>query len=126
MGLDIVLYEKTAIDGFRAGSYSGFGLFRSVLAESVGIVLNDKDGFGGSIEWTESDTYQELLNHSDCEGILPSWDCEELLEDFTPENRTRFENTLKDNGDEYLLEKWDLWKNIIEKCVEIEGEIAFG
>lgn len=135
MGLDITLYEMVPIESFRAGSYSGFGEFRRLLALSVGIDLDNQAGFGGKQkEWTKEETYYELLNHSDCEDDLAHWECEQLIDDFTPENREAFSKTLdgeasSSTGDElveaiqmaeYYLGKWDKWKEVIEKCAESE------
>jgi hypothetical protein len=126
MGLDITLYEFTSLVEFRAGSYSGFGEFRELLAKSAGMVLDDFHGFGGKTEWTHEETYYELLNHSDCDWDLRHYECVELIKDFTPENREVFSKTLKDEFPkdederlvEYYLGKWDKWKEVIGLCAE--------
>lgn len=86
------------------------------------MVLEDQTGFGGGRKWTGEETYYELLNHSDCEGSLIHGECEQLVEDFTPENREAFSNTVIDNGESPVyLDKWDKWEEVIEKCAESEN-----
>jgi len=137
MGLDLTLYEPRQdvfgrpikdepIEDFHPGSYSGFGDFRKYLALSVGIVLGDMFGFGGATEWDSVDPYVELLDHSDCDGDIGWYAFEELLKDFTPENRELFIKTVGSDGDaEYYLRKWDMWKHIAERCIEVKGIVRF-
>jgi len=77
MGLDIS-------PGGAHWSYSGFHVFRKNLAAEEGFVLDEMVGFGGSRSWdTVSTTLEDLLNHSDCEGYLDGWQCEEMVERLT-------------------------------------------
>jgi len=67
---------------YRASwSYGGFNRFRHRLAAEEGINLDAMQGFGGEGKWETSNgdpitPLAPLLNHSDCDGILESWDCE--------------------------------------------------
>lgn len=80
MGLDISFARTEYEYGFRAGSYSGFGTFRDILAAEEDIILNDMWGFGGGTSWSEVDTSLEpLLNHSDCDGELYAYQAEQML-----------------------------------------------
>jgi hypothetical protein len=127
MGLDISLWESVK-GGFRAGSYSGFGNWRTKLAESVGIYLNQMQGFTeNGTKWSGHEPFYELLYHSDCDGVLWWDECENLLEDFGL-YRDKFIKYLSDEGitELYYLEKYDSWFQIIKKCVEIEGMLRFG
>ena len=123
MGLDISLYES--VDGFRAGSYSGFGQFRELLASSANIVLDNMVGFGGKTEWTEEEPFYELIYHSDCDGELTSMDCESLMEDFTDERRDAFIETVGEE-DKYHIGRYDLWEQFIRRCAENYGILMFG
>lgn len=79
MGLDIMVVKEDY--GFRVGSYSYFNDFREEVARVVGFNLNEMVGFGGTIKWGDQ-AFKELINHSDCDGILDSADCDSLTEDF--------------------------------------------
>ena len=80
MGLDIMFARTEYEHAFRAGSYSGFGLFRDVLAVEEDIVLDEMYGFGGTRQWASVETPLEpLLNHSDCDGEIYDWQAEQML-----------------------------------------------
>lgn len=81
MGLDIR-------PGGASWSYSGFHEFRVRLAAEEGFVLAEMQGFGapwrneqpGIRGWDEiKSPLVPLLNHSDCEGYLDAYECEEML-----------------------------------------------
>jgi hypothetical protein len=71
--------------GGAAWSYSGFASFRRRLAADEGIELQRMVGFGaGEQPWTTSNGYEitvlaPLLNHSDCDGYLDRYECEQML-----------------------------------------------
>lgn len=128
MGLSICLYES--VDSFRAGSYSGFGIFRELLASSVHIALNNMVGFGGETEWTKEEPFYELLNHSDCDGKLTWVDCESLMEDFTDERRIAFMDSWRFKGISledatYYTDRYDLWAEFIRRCAKNCGILIF-
>jgi len=64
-------------------AYSGFHRFRSRLAEEIGIVLNEMEGFEHQGEtpkkfkWEalKADPILDLFNHSDCDGLLTAKQC---------------------------------------------------
>ena len=79
MGLDIS-------PGDASWSYHGFGRFRERLAKAEGLVLSDMEGFGGTAEegrqkpWDGVDSpLVPLLNHSDCDGYLHGYECEQVI-----------------------------------------------
>lgn len=58
------------------GAYSAFKRFRVKLCEVAGYGdLEQREGFGGSKPWPESDPLVKLLNHSDCDGEIAWQDC---------------------------------------------------
>jgi len=74
--------------GGASWSYHGFGRFRERLAEAEGFNLREMRGFkpfdapetwvGKS--WDDVETpLKPLLNHSDCDGYLDDYECEEVL-----------------------------------------------
>jgi hypothetical protein len=70
--------------GGASWSYRGFHAFRRRLAEAEGFDLDQMEGFGGDRTWntTAGDSVtplEPLLYHSDCDGYLDSWDCEQVL-----------------------------------------------
>ena len=114
-------YVGETIDGFRAGSYSGYGEWRDTLAK-VGA------GFaGGSHEAWEHDgedyPFEQLINYSDAEGYIAAPVTDKLCSDFVS-----FEREMKDVVDkawlkihptieltgedkDWFLAKWGDWKN---------------
>ena len=70
--------------GGASWAYGGFMRFRERLAEAEGLVLGEMVGFGGEKPWEFTSgnpvtTLAPLLNHSDCDGYLSGWQCEEVL-----------------------------------------------
>ena len=70
--------------GRASWSYSGFANFRRALAGEEGINLAEMTGFGGTREWETSSGQHitplaPLLNHSDCDGYLHGYECEEVI-----------------------------------------------
>lgn len=100
MGLDLSVGNESC----GSWSYSGFNDFRRKLAEQVGIVLGNMEGFHNfnyrdftrfsdymdaikldslapKISWeTVDDPIKHLLSHSDCDGELDSSICGELAD----------------------------------------------
>lgn len=125
MGLDIYLWEGPEHQ-FRAGSYGGFHEFRVLLAESVGINLSKMQGFGGSGDW-DGEPFEELLFHSDCDGYLYRWDCEELSQDFEDMYHDIIEY-VKEFYPEHL--DWFMtditrWRGLIDQVAATDGIIEF-
>lgn len=80
--------DESESHSFRAGSYSGYGLFRSTLA---GAFLGTKDlymdrdeqnGDWEKVHRAEGNPFYELINFSDCEGVFFGPVCEKLYNDF--------------------------------------------
>lgn len=72
-------------------SYSGFHSFRKLLAKSIGVDLEQMEGFSewnredltvkskGTIPWsTVNDPLVPLLHHSDCDGELSPSECAKI------------------------------------------------
>ena len=90
---------------FRAGSYSGFGGFRSILC-SVVLDVDVRE------LWATADNYRyepffELLNFADNEGCIGPIAARNLHEDFVA-NRSKVAASLA-GEDAYFMEKYDLW-----------------
>ena len=112
---------------FRAGSYSGFGFWREILAKMHDIELEAMEGFGGAKEWTEDEPFYELLNHSDCEGVLTPKQSRELQEDFnqgySPAKLRKLVQNVEDLA--YWEEKFSEWKKAIQHSVDANCTIQF-
>ena len=115
------VYLGEITDGFRAGSYSGYGEWRDTLAK-VGA------GFAGGSEeaWRhdgEDYPFEQLINYSDAEGYIAAPVTDKLCSDFVS-----FEKEVKDVVDkawlkihptieltgedkDWFLAKWEEWKN---------------
>lgn len=73
MGVDIS-------PGGASWAYGGFMRFRERLAKAEGFDLKEMQGFGGKGDWDDHpEGLKYLLNHSDCDGYLDSWECAEIL-----------------------------------------------
>lgn len=61
-------------------SYSGFHRFRTHLAKSIGIRLDEMEGFTGDGKTWDSvdDPIKIFLYHSDCDGELYGSECEKI------------------------------------------------
>jgi len=54
------------------GSYSSFNAFREALADAAGLGwLGQRAGFGGDEPFDPNHPLTALLNHSDCDGVIP-------------------------------------------------------
>lgn len=80
MGLGFLKSVKYVTGADPSWSYGGFGRFREKIAEDIGIILHEMEGFGGIKPWKdpEDDPIVYLLDHSDCDGILTSYQCEKI------------------------------------------------
>lgn len=75
--------------GFRVGSYSGYNNWRNELARLAGYKITKYTEMGQEREcyaagaWQSgSGAFWELINFSDCEGVLGTEVCKKLLADF--------------------------------------------
>lgn len=105
-GLTEGIYKVSEPLHFRAGSYSGYNLWRSELARFAGYSPQDA--------WDNHETYKnfpffELVCFSDCEGIIGPETCADLAADFIT-YRDQFHNENADPTDNHWsLRKYDDW-----------------
>ena len=114
-------YVGETIDGFRAGSYSGYGEWRNTLAK-VGA------GFAGGSEeaWRhdgEKYPFEELINYSDADGYIAAPITDKLCNDFVSFEKEmtdvvdkawlKIHPTIELTGEDkdWFLAKWDDWKD---------------
>ena len=92
---------------FRAGSYFGYNLWRSKLKE-----------------FAEGDSFQELINFADNEGVIGYIVSKKLYKDFV-ENHERaieFDKTLGE--EEYWINKYKEWEKAFEIATD-NGAVVF-
>lgn len=94
--------------GFHAGSYSGYNWWRSKLEE-----------------FAEGDSFQELINFADNEGVIGPVVSKKLLKDFTEneERVVKFADTLGDKG-EWWINKYKEWEKAFEMAAD-NGAVDF-
>jgi hypothetical protein len=89
--------------GFRAGSYSGYGMWREWMASAIMQGILGKTG-GASTMWGRGDEgdyglpFMELINFSDAEGIIGPVASKKLYNDFR-----QYENDVMDWMDHQYL-----------------------
>ena len=121
MGLnEKAYYAGERLPGFRAGSYSGYGHFKSILAQVVGF---------NSIESTwAGDNYpmKELINFSDCEGTIGPIVSAKLYQDFLDCKgiADKLFETFENADGEYYKEKYNDWLCAFD-AARHAGAVAF-
>lgn len=134
MGLDICC--KCGKVDFRAGSYSGFDIWRKKLAELCGLDLEEFWVKVGDIDIRNGkEPFFELLNHSDCDGTLPYRECKRLLEDFDwLKKELHRPKRVKDvwkkifkpvDIPDWWMERFDLWHEAIRHAVNQKCKLIF-
>ena len=107
--------------GFRAGSYGGYGAWRRSLAEMAGY----------SVEGVRRDPpvirpFIELINFSDCEGMIGPAASAKLARDFA-EHQARAEvwaTTMGDLEGGWWLESYNDWRRAFEMATD-SGAVDF-
>lgn len=133
MGLDISC--RCGEIGFRAGSYSGFNAFREILAKLCDIDLHEFWMKNPISKRNGEERFYELLNHSDCDGVLPYRECKRLLEDFewlerklrTPQSPEDVWNKLFDNFDvpDWWMKSFSKWHEAVRHVVNSKCKLIF-
>jgi hypothetical protein len=125
MGLDIELLTRPDERGHISFSYGGFGELRRRLADAAGLgdLLGYK-GFGGTTEWPSIDDEPlvALLNHSDCDGELWSWQIEHLADRLLAVTRDWPKTEGPFVSDRSKVEEFAA---VCRRCVDGGGVLAF-
>lgn len=119
---------KTEGHGFRAGSYGGYNQFRNSLCVAIhGVEVEEfwsNDVYKGT-------AFYELLDFSDCEGVIGVEESKKLHSEFLL-HRDTFKNYIENiDGDEdgfmeeYFMEKYDDW-TLAFKISSQQGALLFG
>jgi hypothetical protein len=122
-------WYKTTADtetiGFRAGSYSGYGFFRGLLASLVGTTPEAMWDDPGAVD----QPFYELIHFADNEGCIGPEAARDLLADFR-EHRDAWAQMVKANADlagavDYYIDKYDEWIRAFELASD-GGLVEFG
>lgn len=120
-GLEAGIYQvEGETHDFRAGSYSGYNHWRQQLAELVD--TSAEDVWNGQ----EPPAFGELINFSDCEGIIGPVTSAKLAKDFA-EWQARAEEFAAGKGGyegEYWLQRYNDWRKAFEIAAG-EGIVRF-
>jgi hypothetical protein len=92
---------------FRAGSYSGYGWWRDKLEEI-----------------SDGESFQELINFADNEGVIGSVVSQKLYTDFIKNYDKAEEHSKKINDGEYWLNKYDCWMKAFDMA-RYNGAVDF-
>ncbi|WP_335956158.1 hypothetical protein [Acinetobacter guillouiae] len=108
--------------GFRAGSYGGYNNWREQLAKLAGYPCLDGEGdrhlYSNGAWKAHNGAFWELINFSDCEGVIGTEVSKKLLKDFID-----FEESAKQVGG-YFHELYNEWKTAFEYAGE-NGAVDF-
>ena len=119
-------YKSKEKIGFRAGSYSGYSRWRNDLAKLAGYAENSYMKHGSECQsydktvWDDPKPgpFMELINFSDCEGVIDNEISSKLASDFA-----EFQSKANATDDEYFIQKYNDWRKAFELasdrgCVE--------
>ena len=122
-------YEPTTFtEGhcFRAGSYGGYNQFRGYLCEAIHGV--ECEEFWGNEDY-EGTPFYELIDFSDCEGVIGVEESKKLHAEFMLHRGIfkKYVEEIHGNGDdlEYFMEKYDDWTKAFSISAQ-KGALIFG
>lgn len=107
-GIKPGVYSFANMDGFRAGSYSGYNAWRDQLAR----VMRGKSAeelWKGPIEGP----FAELIHFADNEGVIGPRVAAKLAKDFA-DHQSKAEAV----GDNYFLQKYNEWRKAFELAAD--------
>lgn len=100
-------FEETAVYtyeesfGFRAGSYGGYSLWREQLAALAGYPA------------VTAGPFYELINFSDCEGVIGAAVSAKLAKDFAA-----FQEKADAHEDEWFRDRYAKWRQAFEMAAD--------
>lgn len=120
------VYSAEESFGFRAGSYGGYNMWRNRLAKLAGYPEGTYERYGK--DWPSycvscwngaQGPFAELINFSDCEGVIGAAVSKKLAEDFAA-----FEEAAKATQDEQFFKLYQDWKKAFTIAAN-GGAVAF-
>ncbi len=123
---DRACYAFADADGFRAGGYGGFNVWRNELAKLAGYPEGEYEQYGRMWPsycvacWNgEAGPFSELINFSDCEGVIGTAVSKKLAADFA-----KFQAKADAHPDDWFREKYADWRRAFEAAAE-DGCVTF-
>jgi hypothetical protein len=125
---DRAIYKPADQFGFRAGSYSGYSVWRNQLAEMAGystaVVAGDRyaelyPAARGVHLDPQPGPFVELINFSDCEGVIGPETSAKLAQDFAA-----FQEKADAHPDDWFRDRYALWRKAFEMASD-NGAVAF-
>lgn len=115
--IDITAYEYNDALDFRAGSYGGYNSWRDKLAEMAGYSKSTCKEYGRTREsfaatiWNNPSPgpFMELINFSDCEGVIGTTISKKLAADFS-----EYQSKADAHQDAHFREKYAEWRAAFE------------
>jgi hypothetical protein len=117
------VYEYEKSFGFRAGSYSSYNHWREQLAKLAGYPATENyEGHQkhSATVWENpiAGAFLEIINFSDCEGVIGEKNSKKLAIDFA-----KYQEAANNFGDKRFLELYNTWREAFEwasnnGCVE--------
>lgn len=124
--VDGAAYVAEECEGFCAGSYGGYNHWREGLAALAGYPLTEHESYGQTEfrhdagAWAvESGPFHELINFSDCEGVIGSVVATKLAKDFAD-----FQERANTHMDEGWRDLYAEWRNAFEMAAN-GGAVRF-
>lgn len=117
-------YKAEESDSFRAGSYSAYSQWREDLAQLAGYPLGEYEKYGK--KWPSycvacwngaTGPFSELINFSDCEGVIGATVSAKLANDFAD-----FQDRVGQNG--HFARIYDNFRRAFEMASD-GGAVAF-
>jgi hypothetical protein len=110
--------EESEEYDFSVGSYSSYGTFRRELSETF--LNSPPEKVWSNPKSYEGQPFYELIDFSDCEGVLGTEVCAKLHKDFV-EGREKF---VEEVQSDWSVERYDSWTKALEIAKE-DGVIIF-
>jgi hypothetical protein len=126
--VDRAIYHADDDFGFRAGSYSGYSVWRDQLAEMVGYpaITDGLDKYRREYPYSSGvhadpkpGPFVELINFSDCEGVIGPKTSAKLAADFKA-----FQEKADAHPDDWFREKYADWRKAFEMAAD-NGAVSF-
>ncbi|MCG7985085.1 MAG: hypothetical protein JAY90_20335 [Candidatus Thiodiazotropha lotti] len=121
--VDDQAYQFKNEEDFYAGSYGGYNQWRETLAEIAGYpkgqTENGVESYAATV-WRDPKPgpFMELINFSDCEGVIGTEISTKLAKDFA-----EYQDKA-DDQDEFFKKKYALWRSAFEMASK-NGAVKF-
>jgi hypothetical protein len=123
---DRAVYRAEDSLGFRAGAYSTFNRWRDELAKLAGYPIGQYEQYGKMWDshcvacWEgQVGPFSELINFSDCEGIIGSAVATKLAKDFAD-----FQDAADKHEDQAFTLRYAEWRKAFEMAADA-GAVRF-